>query len=138
MDLIEELNENLVEFFDRFTSWENSVIQQSSMTVSGAHAIEKLGHNGSMSMKDLSKSLGVTTGTVTVTVDRLEKGGYAVRDRSESDRRSYIIRLTEKGEQAFSDHHSHHMNLSDEIASNLSEDEVRSLVRILEKINRTI
>jgi len=89
MDLIEELNENLVEFFDRFTSWENSVIQQSSMTVSGAHAIEKLGHNGSMSMKDLSKSLGVTTGTVTVTVDRLEKGGYAVRDRSESDRRSY-------------------------------------------------
>lgn len=138
MDLTEELNENLVEFFDRFTSWENSVIQQSSLTVAGAHAIEKLGHNGSMSMKDLSKSLGVTTGTITVTVDRLEKGGYAVRDRSESDRRSYIIRLTEKGEEAFQDHHSHHMSLSDEIASILSEDEVKNLVRILEKINRTI
>ncbi|MDD3407372.1 MarR family winged helix-turn-helix transcriptional regulator [Methanomicrobium antiquum] len=138
MNLTEELNENLVEFFDRFTSWENSVIQQGSLTVAGAHAIEKLGHNGSMSMKDLSKSLGVTTGTITVTVDRLEKGGYAVRDRSESDRRSYIIRLTEKGKEAFFDHHSHHMSLSDEIASILSEDEVKSLVRILEKINKTI
>jgi DNA-binding MarR family transcriptional regulator len=138
MDLIEELNENLVEFFDRFTSWENSVIQQSSLTVAGAHAIEKLGHNGSMNMKDLSKSLGVTTGTITVTVDRLEKGGYAIRDRSESDRRSYIIRLTEKGEEEFAAHHSHHMSLSDEIASILSEDEVKNFVRILEKINSTI
>ena len=138
MDLTEELNENLVEFFDRFTSWENSVIQQGSLTVAGAHAIEKLGHNGSMSMKDLSKSLGVTTGTITVTVDRLEKGGYAVRDRSESDRRSYIIRLTEKGREAFSDHHTHHMSLSDEIASILSEDEVKNFVRILEKINKAI
>jgi DNA-binding MarR family transcriptional regulator len=138
MGLTEELNDNLVEFFDRFASWENSVIQQSSLTVAGAHAIEKLGHNGSMSMKDLSKSLGVTTGTITVTVDRLEKGGYAVRDRSENDRRSYIIRLTEKGEEAFSDHHSHHMSLSDEIASTLSEDEVENFVRTLEKINKTI
>jgi len=138
MDLIEELNENLVEFFDRFTSWENSVIQQSSLTLAGAHAIEKLGQDGSMSMKDLSKALGVTTGTITVTVDRLEKGGFALRDRSESDRRSYIIHLTEKGKKAFSDHHSHHLNLSDEIASALTEGEVRDLVRILEKINGTI
>lgn len=138
MDLVEDLNENLVEFFDRFASWENSVIQQSSLTVAGAHAIEKLGHNGSMSMKDLSKALGVTTGTTTVTVDRLEKGGYALRDRSENDRRSYIIRLTEKGEEAYRDHHSHHMNLADEIASILSEEEVRSLVGILRKINREI
>lgn len=138
MDLNEELNENLVEFFDRFASWENSVIQQSSLTVAGAHAIEKLGHNGSMSMKDLSKSLGVTTGTITVTVDRLEKGGYAERERSESDRRSYIIRLTGKGKEAFRDHHSHHMSLSNDIASILSEDEVKNLVKILEKINKEI
>lgn len=138
MDGTEELNENLVEFFDRFTAWENSVIQQSSLTLAGAHAIEKLGQDGSMSMKDLAKALGVTTGTITVTVDRLEKGGYALRDRSESDRRSYIINLTEKGEKAFSDHHCHHMNLADEIASALTEDEVKDLVRILGKINQTI
>lgn len=138
MDTIDELNENLVEFFDRFTAWENSVIQQSSLTLAGAHAIEKLGQNGSMSMKELSKALGVTTGTITVTVDRLEKGGYALRDRSESDRRSYIIHLTEMGEKAFLDHHNHHLNLADEIAASLTESEVKQLVRILGKINETI
>ena len=138
MDCIEELNDNLVEFFDRFSSWENSVIQQGSITVAGAHAIEKLGHYGSMSMKDLSKALGVTTGTTTITVDRLEKGGYAVRDRPENDRRSYIIRLTEKGEEAFRIHHSHHMSLAGEIASLLSEDDVQNFVAILKKINSEI
>lgn len=138
MNLTEDLNENLVEFFDKISSWENSVIQQSPLSIAGAHAIEKLGHNGSMSMKDLSKVLGVTTGTTTVTVDRLEKGGYAVRERAVNDRRSYIIRLTEKGEEAYQDHHSHHMSLADEIASILSEDEVQNFIVILEKINKEI
>ncbi|MBP2133830.1 DNA-binding MarR family transcriptional regulator [Methanomicrobium sp. W14] len=138
MNDIEELNENLMEFFDRFSSWENSVIQQGSVNVAGAHAIEKLGHNGSMSMKDLSKELGVTTGTTTVTVDRLEKGGYAVRDRPENDRRSYIIRLTEKGDEAYRVHHSHHLNLAEEIASVLSDEEVLAFIEILKKVNPEI
>jgi DNA-binding MarR family transcriptional regulator len=77
--LREALNEKLVEFFDRFTSWESSVIESENMKISDAHAIEILGHHGRMNMKELAGRLGITTGTTTIAVDRLERGGYARR-----------------------------------------------------------
>ncbi|PWR74591.1 MarR family winged helix-turn-helix transcriptional regulator [Methanospirillum stamsii] len=136
--LKEELNENLVEFFDRFTSWESSVIESSNLKISDAHAIEILGHYGRMNMKDLAGRLGITTGTTTITVDRLEKGGFAQRVRAEHDRRSYIIELTEEGTQAYEEHHRHHLNLAAEIAELLGDEETRTLIVLLKKINERI
>lgn len=136
--LKEELNENLVEFFDRFTSWESSVIESSNLKISDAHAIEILGHYGRMNMKDLAGRLGITTGTTTITVDRLEKGGFAQRVRAEHDRRSYIIELTEEGTRAYEEHHRHHLNLAAEIAELLGDDETRTLIVLLKKINERI
>ena len=86
--LMDELNETLVEFFDRFTSWESSVVESENMKISDAHAIEILGHYGRMNMKELAGRLGITTGTTTVAVDRLERKGFARRVRAEHDRRS--------------------------------------------------
>ncbi|OQA57161.1 MAG: DNA-binding transcriptional repressor MarR [Euryarchaeota archaeon ADurb.Bin294] len=136
--LREALNEKLVEFFDRFTSWESSVIESGNMKISDAHAIEILGHHGRMNMKELAGRLGITTGTTTIAVDRLERGGYARRVRAEHDRRSYIIELTEDGALAYEEHHRHHLNLAGEIASILGEDETRAFIEILQKINEHI
>jgi len=135
MNNIEDLSNEIVEFFDRFSSWENSVIQSSDLTLSETHAIEVLGDHGEMSMRDLADRLGVTTGTTTVTVDRLEAGDYARRTRDGADRRKYIIRLTARGKEAFSDHHRHHLNVTEEIASLLEDDEAAELIKILHKIN---
>ncbi|KAF5086271.1 MarR family transcriptional regulator [Methanospirillum sp. J.3.6.1-F.2.7.3] len=136
--LKEELNESLVEFFDRFTSWESSVIESSNLKISDAHAIEILGHYGRMNMKELAGKLGITTGTTTITVDRLEREGYAQRVRAEHDRRSYIIELTEDGALAYEEHHRHHLNLASEIASVLGDDETRIFIDLLKKINEHI
>ncbi|NLV27889.1 MAG: MarR family transcriptional regulator [Methanomicrobiales archaeon] len=136
--LKEELNAHLVEFFDRFTSWESSVIEAGNLKISDAHAIEILGHYGRMNMKELAGKLGITTGTTTITVDRLEKGGYAQRIRAEHDRRSYIIELTEEGTQAFEEHHRHHLNLAAEIAELLGDDDTKHLIVLLKKINERI
>jgi len=131
--LVESLNESLLEFFDKMTSWESSVIQSGSLKISDAHAIKILGHYGKMNMKDLAQRLGVTTGTTTVTVDRLERGGFARRKQAESDRRSYIIELTDAGHAAYLEHHRHHLQLTHDIISNLDEEEAESLLRLLRK-----
>jgi len=136
--LVGELNEGLVEFFDRFSSWELSVIEAGHLKIADAHAIEVLGHYGRMNMKDLAGRLGLTTGTTTITVDRLEQGGFARRIRAEHDRRSYIIELTGAGSDAHEEHHRHHMNLAREVFSVLGEDESAILVSILRKINEHI
>lgn len=137
-DHIELLNEGLMEFFDRFSSWESSIIEAGHLKISEAHAIEILGHHGRMNMKELAGKLGVTTGTTTITVDRLERGGFAQRIRAENDRRSYIIELTESGEEAFQEHHRHHLNLAGEIGSLLGKEGTLAFVSFLRKINEHI
>ncbi|MCL2460402.1 MAG: MarR family winged helix-turn-helix transcriptional regulator [Euryarchaeota archaeon] len=132
-ELIESLNESLLEFFDKISSWESSVIQSGSLKISDAHAIEILGYYGKMNMKELAQRLGITTGTTTVTVDRLERGGFACRKRAESDRRSYIIELTDAGHAAYLEHHRHHLQLTHDLVSNLGEEEAESLLRLLRK-----
>jgi len=54
------------------SSWEHAVVKESGLTPVQMHAIEILGHQESLRMKELAHKLGVTTGTLTVMIDRLE------------------------------------------------------------------
>ena len=49
---------------------------------------------GAVTAGVLAEELGLTTGAVTTVIDRLEKAGYAVRVRSEQDRRTVFIELS--------------------------------------------
>jgi MarR family transcriptional regulator, organic hydroperoxide resistance regulator len=48
---------------------------------------------GPLTPGKLAKCTGLTTGGVTVVLDRLEKAGYARRERNPQDRRSVVIHL---------------------------------------------
>jgi DNA-binding MarR family transcriptional regulator len=115
MNRSEELTHELFDFYNRFHSWETSIVQDCDCTVSESHAIEVLGMYGKLNMKTLATKLGVTTGTVTVTVDRLETKGYAQREKIAEDRRVYIISLTPKGDKIYKEHYNHHMVLTEAI-----------------------
>ena len=138
MDYVEELTDELLLFYNSFSSWESSVIRASDLSVSEAHAIEALGQHGTMNMKSLAGKLGVTTGTTTVTVDRLESKKYAKRTSTKKDRRVNLISLTEKGEKAFEEHHRFHLDLTEQMCAYLLEEEVKQLLEIIKKINREI
>ncbi len=138
MKHIAELTDELLHFFNGFASWESSVIRSSDLSVSEAHAIEALGQHGTMNMKSLAGKLGVTTGTTTVTVDRLESKNYARRATTKEDRRVNLISLTEKGMKAFEEHHRLHLNLTEQMRSCLKEDEVKQLLDLIKKINGEI
>ncbi len=118
-------------FFNGFPSWESSVIKNSEITVSETHTIEALGQYGKMNMRNLAQKLGVTTGTITVTVDRLQKNNYAKRESTKEDRRVNLISLTEKGKEVFKEHPNYHINLTEQIISSLSQDETEQLFNIL-------
>lgn len=133
--IVSELTDELLFFFNGFSSWESSVIRSSGMTVAEAHAIEVLGQYGKMNMKSLAQKLGVTTGTTTVTVDKLEKGDYAKRETIKEDRRVILISLTDKGMQAFNEHHQYHLQLTEQMLSALTKMEAEQLISSLKKIN---
>lgn len=136
--LADELTHEMLHFFNSFSSWESSVVRSSDLSVSEAHAIEILGQFGQMNMKGLAQRLGVTTGTTTVTVDRLEKKDYARRESTREDRRVNLINLTEKGWKAFDEHHKFHLALTEQMITVLEEEEIYQFLTILRKINSEI
>ncbi|MBA3004228.1 MAG: MarR family transcriptional regulator [Desulfurivibrio sp.] len=129
-----KLSHQLIELYERLSSWEQDVVKSSGLSTPQMHTIEIVGHSDSLRMKDLAKKMGVTTGTLTVMVDRLEQQGLLKRTPHETDRRSYLIALTEKGQELFSEHHQYHLHLTEEITSTLSREEQAQFSAVLEKI----
>lgn len=84
---------------------------------------------------ELARFTGLTTGGVTVMLDRLEKGGYLKREPNPRDRRSVLVRLNPtkvKKMQAF------YEEINERMAALLDETpdrELRSVVKLLSKMN---
>jgi len=135
MSEIAKLSHQLVELYDKLSSWEQGVVKNSGLSTAQMHTIEIVGHGGTaLRMKDLAKKMGVTTGTLTVMIDRLEQQGLLKRTPHETDRRSYLIALTEKGQGLFAEHHQYHLHLTEEITATLSKEEQALFSAVLEKI----
>ncbi len=134
---MEHFTNNLVEFYEKLSSWEHDVVKGSGLSLPQMHTIEVLGNNRNIRMKELSIKLGVSTGTLTVMIKRLEKLGFVTREKNPEDGRSFQLNLTSEGEDIHDEHHRLHITLSEEIANRLNEDEVKQFNTILTKINET-
>ena len=126
----------LVEFFELMSSWENSIVADREISLPQMHLLEILGSRKELRMKELAGFLGVTTGTLTVMIHRLLLKGYVTKKRDESDRRSFIIGLSAKGESEYGNHHQMHMNLIEEIIDELGAGESDRLFSRLEQLQR--
>jgi DNA-binding MarR family transcriptional regulator len=89
-------------------------------------------------MKDLAHRIGVTTGTLTVAVDKLENKKLLERKQCKTDRRAYLIELTDTGQKYFRQHHNFHIKMTQEIVADLTDEEQALFGRILEKMIKKI
>ena len=131
---VSELSKKFMEFYDKLSSWEHSVVKDSGLSPAQMHTIEVIGHHQNLMMKELSNRLGVTTGTLTVAVDRLEKLGMVKRKPHQHDRRSWLIVLTEQGKAMYEQHNRYHEELTQEISHELSDHEIETLTRLIGRI----
>ncbi|WP_244227443.1 MarR family winged helix-turn-helix transcriptional regulator [Corallococcus aberystwythensis] len=111
-----------------------STCEQLQFTPPQVHALLWLGLDGSLTMGELAKRLGVTEKTVTGVVDRLEREGHIVRERGDTDRRIVRCRLTDKGKQTFAKlDRSMHRSMG-VVMGMLDPDDRQALFRVLEKL----
>lgn len=80
-----------------------------------------------LKMKDLSRRLMVTGGNVTGLTDELEREGLVQRESSPSDRRSWIVCLTEVGRSGFEAMAAEHESWILELFSGLDAKAVQQL-----------
>jgi len=135
---LEQLSDLIIEFYEKLSSWEQAVVRDSSITLPQMHTLEILGQRSPLRMKELAAKMGVTTGTLTVGVDRLEKLGLVARIPHESDRRSILVALTESGQELYREHHTHHLHLTREVQAALTPEETAQLHSILTKLTQAL
>lgn len=135
MKEFEKLNHSIIEFYDKLSSWEQSVVKDKHYSLAQTHTIEVLGSHGAMRMKELAGRLGITTGTLTVQVDKLVNAGFIERRPHQSDRRSILVDLTDAGQRFYREHDDLHLTLTQDITANLDENERAILLQCLSKMN---
>ncbi|MCE9670667.1 MarR family transcriptional regulator [Myxococcus stipitatus] len=115
-----------------------STCEQLQFTPPQVHALLWLGQDGSLTMGELARRLGVTEKTVTGVVDRLEREGHLLRERSASDRRVVRCRLTTEGLQTFQRLERFVNQGMFQVMGILDASDRKALFRILEKLLRRI
>lgn len=103
----------------------------SDITNNDMHIIEAVGLQGHRNMSAVAKQLNVTIGTLTITVNRLVKKGYVIRQRSNIDRRVVHLALSEKGQRAYAHHKHFHEQMIDGVMKHLSQEELQVLIKAL-------
>lgn len=63
------------------------------------HCVLTTASTGEFTQKELADKIGLDKTTMVVTIDFLEKKGYALRTPSKSDRRARVISVTESGRE---------------------------------------
>lgn len=138
MDINQTLNELLVGLFRDIMSIEERALrtgEYKDVTSNDMHVIEAIGTASSKNMSSVAKSLGVTTGTLTISVNSLVKKGYVERTRSEEDRRVVLVSLTDKGRAVFAHHQKFHDDMMAAVLEQLSDDEQVVLQKALARLN---
>jgi DNA-binding MarR family transcriptional regulator len=86
-----------------------------------------------MTLSDVSRRMMVSNGNVTGLVERLVVSGHLDRRTSNQDRRVQVIRLTKAGRAEFRKMAAEHQSWIAGIFSDLTEKDVRELMRLLAK-----
>lgn len=93
--------------------------------------------NTGLSQSDLGAAVGIDRSTMVAVIDRLESRGLVIRAPSPNDRRSYALRLSDKGEALMEELVPRIQEHDRGMVRDLSEDEVGQLIDFLRRISRT-
>lgn len=106
MSYEKQVNALLLDIYDKILVTEEKALRKGSfkdISVAEMHTLEGIGLYGNRTMSETAATLGITTGTLTVAIDRLVRKGYVERHRDQNDRRVVRIQLTKKRQAGLSD-----------------------------------
>jgi len=110
-------------------------IAHSEMCGSDFAVLEALLHKGPLPVNEIGKKILLTSGSITVAVDRLEDKGLVERRAHRTDRRTKVVHLTKEGKKLITRVYADHAADMERLASaSLSRNERETLIRLLKQI----
>src|SRR6476619_2408356 len=110
-------------------------ISELEMCGSDFAVLEAVLHKGPLPVNEIGKKILLTSGSITVAVDRLEKRGLVERRANGTDRRARIVHLTMAGKKLITRIYGEHAGDMEKLAAaSLTKAERRILISLLKKI----
>jgi MarR family transcriptional regulator, 2-MHQ and catechol-resistance regulon repressor len=116
-------------------SYAQESISELAMCGSDFAVLEALLHKGPLPINEIGKKVLLTSGSITVAVDRLETKGLVERQAHSTDRRAKIVHLTSAGKKLIKRVYADHAADMERLAStSLTVSERKKLIVLLKKI----
>jgi len=116
-------------------SYAEQSISQLEMCGSDFAVLEALLHKGPLAVNEIGRKVLLTSGSITVAVDRLEDRGLVERRAHGTDRRARIVHLTKEGRKLITRVYSEHAADMERLtAASLTKSERKTLIGLLKKI----
>lgn len=110
-------------------------ISELEMCGSDFAVLEALLHKGPLPVNEIGKKVQLTSGSITVAVDRLETKGLVERRAHGTDRRARIVHLTKAGKKVITRVYADHAADMEKLAAaSLTKSERKTLIGLLKKI----
>jgi MarR family 2-MHQ and catechol resistance regulon transcriptional repressor len=116
-------------------AYAESSISEMEMCGSDFAVLEALLHKGPLPVNEIGKKVLLTSGSITVAIDRVENKGLVERRAHGTDRRARIVHLTKAGRKLITRVYADHAADMERLASaSLTKAERQTLIRLLKKI----
>jgi MarR family transcriptional regulator, 2-MHQ and catechol-resistance regulon repressor len=110
-------------------------VSQLEMCGSDFAVLEALLHKGPLPVNEIGKKVLLTSGSITVAVDRLEAKRLVERRAHGTDRRAKIVHLTKEGRRVITSAYADHAGDMERLAfASLTSAERKLLIKLLKKI----
>lgn len=103
-----------------------------------ANILRLLKKNGELPIKKLGTVLELPPSTLGSAIKRLEKSNLIERKINTNDLRSYLICLTEHGDEVISNSGKEQQKLMEKLLSSLSEEEQNTFLKLLQRMLRAL
>jgi len=135
-----QLNEILIDTYNNILNVEEDLLKHSTnidLSINEMHLIESVGKNKNdgKTISDLARSLNITLPSVTIAINKLVKKNYVKKEKSNTDGRMVIVRLTDKGQRIDRIHQYFHNKMVKEISKEMTNHEKEVLIHGMEKLN---
>lgn len=108
------------------------------LTPKEMHAVDAITMYKHLTTSEVARKLHLSRATMTATVDRLVRKGYAERFRDQEDRRIVRLKLTHRGRLLCRAYHAYHNMMVKSFLQNLDETELQTVYQAFTNLEKFV
>lgn len=124
--------------YDALEAYAHESIRQMGLGLSDFGVLEVLLHKGPLPVNVIGAKIRLTSGSISIAIDRMEEKGLVERRDDPDDRRARVVHLTPAGRKLIECAFAEHAAAMEHATSGLSTAERKEAMRLLKKLGTKV